>query len=107
MAGLNAIGQLFVKFTDVISLYLFVLIIFIFFFFFFKLNIDALIDVDYHESGGKKFIKLATYMKVCISKQAGQTDIAVMKKTADVYGQIFYFFFSLFSESLDCIRSFG
>ena len=29
-------------------------------------SLDCLIDVEYHESGGKKFIRLASFLQVCI-----------------------------------------
>lgn len=45
---------------------------------------DALIELSYHE-GQKKQIK-PSLMKFCIQKQAEQSDIAVMRRTAEVYG---------------------
>ena len=50
-------------------------------------EVDALIDVDYYEGGGKKFIKLAAFINVCIglNRQTGQMDVATMQRTVDVY----------------------
>lgn len=74
MAGLNAIGLYINN------------IIFFDFFYLTLLLLDSLIELSYHE-GQKKQIK-PSLMKFCIQKQAEQSDIAVMRRTAEVYGII-------------------